>query len=57
MTHVSPPPVVIEKRRCLISLPTLSNQDRELHKEAGLSFCKCAEGRILLVAAVAADYC
>ena len=26
----------------LVSLPTLSNQDRELHKEAFLSACECA---------------
>ena len=39
VTHVSPSPahVVKEKRNVLLSLPTLSNQDRELHKDMVLS--------------------
>ena len=39
VTHVSPPHahVVKEERNVPVSLPTLSNQDRELHKDAVLS--------------------
>ena len=36
----------------LLSLPTLSNQDRELHKEAVFSAHELAERRILLFAAI-----
>ena len=35
--HVSPPPAHAVKEKRLVSLSTLSNQDRELHKEAVLS--------------------
>ena len=37
VTHVPPAHVIEEKLIFLVSLPTLSNQDRELHKEAVLS--------------------
>ena len=39
VAHVSPPPThaVKEKMNVLVSLPSLSNQDREHHKEAVLS--------------------
>ena len=50
--HVSPPPLMqeTEKIHFLVSLPTLSNQDRELHKEVALSANEHAESRILLFA-------
>lgn len=45
-----------EETNLLVSLPTLSNQERELHKEAVLSACECAESGIHLFAAVSGDY-
>ena len=41
-----------EKIHVLVSLPTLSSQDRELQKEAVLSVHGCTESRILLSAAL-----
>ena len=41
----------------LVSLPTLSNQDRELQKEVVLSACEHADSRILLFAALSCSYC
>lgn len=45
ITHVSLDlaHVVKEETHFLVSLPTLSNQERELHKEAVLSACEQAE--------------
>ena len=40
------------KRHFLVCLPTLSNQDRELHKEAVLTAHERAKSRVLLFAAV-----
>ena len=53
-TQVSPPPAhaVQEKIHFLISLPTLSNQDRDLHKGVLLSAPEYTESSILLFAAV-----
>ena len=45
-----PAHAVKEKRHFLVSLPTLSNQDRELNKEAVLSAHEYTESRILLFA-------
>ena len=59
VTHVSPPTahVVKEKMTFLVSLSTLSNLDRELHKAAVLSAREHTESWILLFAAMSGDYC
>ena len=52
ITHIFPPPAraVKGKRNVLVSLSTLSNQNRELYKEVVLSVRECAESRTLLLA-------
>lgn len=54
----SPPSTraVEEKIHVLVSLPILSNQERELQKEAVLSPRGCTESRILQFAALSRDY-
>ena len=45
-----------EKINVVVSLPTLSNQDGELHKEAVLSAHEGAGSRMLLFATMDGDY-
>ena len=53
----NPAHLVKQKEIVLVSLPTLSNQDRELYNKEVLSGCECSESRILLFGAVSGDYC
>ena len=56
--QVSPHPAqaIKEENNFLVSLPTLSNQDRELHKVAVLSAHECTISKILLFASLPASY-
>lgn len=53
ITHIFPAPAraVKGKRNVLVSLSTLSNQNRELYKDVVLSVHECTESRTILFAA------